>query len=155
MSIESTMVYHLPEGWTLRKVASTMVRDWLQPFRAEPSTKASRWVIQSVMEEVDEGQPPLWEPGIPTEEYERRLDEANLRWCVRASAGRGKGTILARFDRCEDRPDAFAVTCSSDPVPDSLFDVEKIRAHLGDRACEGLQGLFEALLAENGFTAVH
>ena len=46
MSIESTMVYHLPEGWTLRKVASTMVRDWLQPFRAEPSTKASRWVIQ-------------------------------------------------------------------------------------------------------------
>lgn len=155
MSIRSTMTYQLPEGWTLRKVASAMVREWLQPFRAEQPTKSSRWVIQPVMEPVDKDQPPLWEPGISTEEYERRLDEANLRWCVRATAGRGKGTILARFAMCDDRPDSFEITYSSDPVPETLFDAEKIKEYLGDRAGEGLQGLFHALLADNGFEAVH
>jgi len=132
-----------------------MVREWLQPFRAEQPTRSGRWVIQPVMEEVDEDQPPLWEPGITTEEYERRLDEANLRWCVRATAGRGKGTILARFTLCDDRPDSFVITYPSDPVPDSLFDAEKVEAYLGDRAPEGLQALFDALLAENGFEAVN
>jgi hypothetical protein len=154
MSIGSTMVYHLQDGWTLRKVASTMVREWLQPFRAEPATKATRWVIQSVMEEVDEDQPPLWEPGISTEEYERRLDEANLRWCVRATAGRGKGTILARFSMCDDRPDSFEVACTTDPLPAALFDPEKVDEYLKGRPNRGMQGLIEALLNDNGFEAV-
>lgn len=155
MSIGTTLTYHLPEGWTLRKVASTMVRDWLPPFRAEPPAKAARWVIQSVMEEVDKDQQPLWEPGISTEEYEERLDNADLRWVVRASAGRGKGQILARFALCGDNPKTFELSCSPTPPPDTLFDQEKIEEYLQDQEGEGLQGLMAALLTSNGFDMVH
>lgn len=154
MSIGTTLTYQLPDGWTLRKVAATMVREWLPPFRAEPPAKAARWVIQSVMEEIQKDQPPLWEAGISTEEYEERLDRAELRWLIRASAGRGKGTVLARFSPCSE-PGCFELVCGESTLPDNLFDNEKVDQFLKEHETEGVPGLFATLLANNGFEPVN
>lgn len=135
----------------MRKVASTMVKEWLPHFRAEPRFKAARWVVQSVMENPAGGETPLWEPGISTDEYEERLDRANLAWAVRATAGRSKGTILARFTADEEQPETFELECCQTSFPEALFDPEKLDEFLKDQGTTGTAGLFTALLTSHGF----
>jgi len=62
--------------------------------------------------------------------------------------------VLARFARCDDRPDSFEVTCSTEPLPAALFDIEKVDEYLKGRPNQGIQGLIEALLSDHGFEAV-
>lgn len=128
-----------------------MVKEWLPEFRAEPRVKAARWVVQSVMETPAGADAPLWEPGISTDEYEERLDRANLSWAVRATAGRSKGTILARFVADEDQPETFEVECMQTAFPEALFDTEKLDQFLKDQGTAGTAGLFTALLTSHGF----
>jgi hypothetical protein len=142
----STVTFQLPEGWTLRKVANALVREWIPPFRAEPAAKAARWVVQPVVEDPGAGTP-LWEAGISTEEYEERLERADLTWAIRASAGRGKHTILARMALAEDQPRTVKMVVNQGAFPEALFDAEKMDEFLAGRE----DGLFEALLTSNGF----
>ncbi|MFZ5814590.1 MAG: hypothetical protein ACOY93_04750 [Bacillota bacterium] len=153
MSKETSMTFHLPKGWTLRKVATALVKEWLPPFRAEPAAKAARWVVQPVMESTEASDSPLWEPGISTEEYEERLDRANLSWAIRATAGRGKGIILARLVSVEDQPDSFQLVGCQPTFPESLFDREKLSEISDDGTPPGPQELFAAVLASHGFEA--
>lgn len=149
MNTGTTLTFHLPEGWTVRKVATAMVREWLPQFRAEPAVKAARWVVQSVMENPDGGEAPLWEPGISTAEYEERLDRANLAWAIRATAGRSKGTILARLVKSDEN--AFQLVSCQTSFPDALFDAAKMDEFLQGQEAAGDGGLFAALLASHGF----
>ncbi|MGE5675857.1 MAG: hypothetical protein ACM3XM_18575 [Mycobacterium leprae] len=119
----------------------------MKPFRAEPVGKAARWVVQSVVETPD--QSTLWEPGISTTEYEERLERADLCWAIRASAGRGHGTILARFAMCKDEPDTCQVECAQSALPERLFDTDKLSQLNGEH--DTVQDLFTALLSSNGF----
>lgn len=155
MTTGTARSFHLPTGWTLRKVATAIVREWLPPFRVDPAPKAARWVVQSIMEENDKGAPPLWEPGISTQEYEERLDKADLGWAIRASAGRGKGTILARLALSKEEPETFQVECYQDAFPDTLFDAEKLDEFLKQKGAAGTEALFDALLTEHGFEHAH
>ncbi|MDF2630146.1 MAG: hypothetical protein K0R39_3977 [Symbiobacteriaceae bacterium] len=147
MSTDTTLAFHLPEGWTLRKVVTAMVQEWLPPFRAEPAMKAARWVVQSVMESADQGGAPLWEPGISTSEYETRLDQVVRSWVSRATAGRGKGTILARVALDEERPGLLQLSPGT-AFPETLFDADKVDEVTGGA---GPDGLFAALLTQHGF----
>jgi hypothetical protein len=147
----TTLAFQLPEGWTLRKVATAMAREWLPPFRAEPAAKAARWVVQSVMEAPDNGAAPLWEAGISTSEYEERLDSAELNWVIRASAGRGKSTILARFVLDKEHPERFQMVLVQPSFPDALFDVEKLDQLPEVNGTPGTAEVFSALLTSNGF----
>lgn len=151
MGTGTTRRFHLPAGWTVRKVVSTMVKEWLPQFRAEPRLKAARWVVQSVMENPFVADAPLWEPGISTDEYEERLDRANLAWAVRATAGRSKGTILARFMPDEKQPETFTVECCQAAFPEALFDPEKLDRFLKEQGAVGTGDLFTALLTSHGF----
>jgi hypothetical protein len=141
----STLKYHLPEGWTPRKVATALVREWIPPFRAEPAAKAARWVVQSVVEEAGDS---LWEPGISTEEYEQRLNRPDLSWAIRATAGRGKSTILARLVLDKEDPTSFNMVVTPTAIPETLFDVSKTDELLQE---EQTPDLFTALLAKHGF----
>jgi hypothetical protein len=146
------MTFHLPENWTLRKVATALVREWLPPFRAEPAVKAARWVVQSVVEDQGKGEAPLWEAGISTSEYEERLDRADLCWAIRASARRGKGTILARLAMSKEEPgNTFELVCPPGTLPEALFDTEKLEQYLKVEGNAGMEELFAALLTGNGF----
>lgn len=151
MSMGTKLSFDLPEDWTLRKVASAMVRDWLPAFRAEPAAKAARWVLQSVVEDPGKGEIPLWEPGISTEEFEARMERFDLAWVIRATAGRGKGTILARFSQEADRPGAFQMECSQVPLPETLFDKDKVTEFLGEETASNMETLCVAILRQNGF----
>lgn len=151
MSSGSTLTFHLPEGWTVRKVATEMVREWIPPFRAEPAAKAARWVVQSVVENPTEAGAPLWEPGISTEEYEARLNRPDLSWAIRASAGRGKSTILARLVKNTDQPDTFQVQIPPVTYPETLFDTGKMGEFLQGHGTPETGNLFAALLEEKGF----
>lgn len=151
MSIGTTLTFRLPDGWTVRKVATAIVREWLPPFRTEPAAKAARWVVQFVVEDPGSPDSPLWEAGISTAEYEERLDRTDLCWNIRASAGRGKGTILARLVMSKDQPDAFHLECSQTAFPETLFDAAKIEQFLQEHGGKGAEGLFSALLISNGF----
>lgn len=150
MSVGTTKTFRMPKGWTVRKVAGAMAREWLPSFRAEPVAKAARWIVQSVMEDADKTKAPLWEPGIATADYEARLDEAELCWVIRASAGRGKGTILARFSPNEEQPGTFQLEPCQTSFPDSLFDAEKVDQFLREQGAAEAD-LFSALLASHGF----
>lgn len=151
MSTGATLTFHMPQGWTLRKLATVMVQEWLPPFRAEPALKAARWVVQSVMEGAGQTDAPLWEPGISTTEYERRVDQDIRSWAIRATAGRGKGTILARLAVAEENPDLLQLICSQGAFPETLFDGEKMEEYLKAQGEAGEHGLFAALLAQHGF----
>jgi len=153
MRTDRTLSFQLPEGWTLRKVATAMVQEWLPPLRVEPAPKAARWVVQSVMEGANDV--PLWEPGISTEEYESRIDRYITSWAIRASAGRGKGVILARLSLDAEDPKILHLTAGTDPIPDQLFDeqrVDELRSREGTGDKPG--GLFAALLRQHGFVCV-
>jgi hypothetical protein len=149
MSIGTTLTFRLPDGWTVRKVASVMAREWLPPFRAEPTVKAARWVVQSVMEDPGNADAPLWEAGISTQEYEARLERADLCWAIRASAGRGRSTILARLAPMKDN--SFQMVPCQVVFPETLFDTEKLELFLKERNIEGVEGLFAGLLTSNDF----
>lgn len=153
MSNGTTQTFNLPEGWTVRKVATTMAREWLTPFRAEPAAKGARWVVQSVVEEP-RGEAPLWEAGISTSDYEERLNRADLCWAIRASAGRGKNTTLARLVVSKDRPVKFQMVNCLNAFPDKLFDAEKLEEFLKDQGMAGQEALFTAILESQGFEKV-
>lgn len=151
MNMGTTQTFRMPNGWTLRKVATSLARVWLPPFLAVPAFKAAPWMVQPVVEGTAEAGGPLWEPGISTEEYEERLDQAGLSWAIRARSGRGKGTILARLAMAEDQPMTFQLVCSQESLPETLFDSEKLAAFLAGQESVGAEGLFSGLLRDNGF----
>lgn len=153
MQTDRTLSFRLPEGWTLRKVAIAMAQEWLPPLRVQPARKAARWVVQSVMEGAKDV--PLWEPGISTEEYESRIDRHITSWAIRASAGRGKGVILARLSLDEEDPNIVHLTAGTEPIPEQIFDeqlVDELKAREGTADQPG--GLFAALLLQHGFVCV-
>src|SRR2546428_7009285 len=144
MNMGTTLAFALPQGWTLRKVATALAREWLPPFRAVPVEKGASWVVQPIMEETDDSNGPLWEPGIATEEYEKRLDRPGLGWAVRAKSNRGKTSkaiILARFTQSEDEPTKFELTCTQELLPEALFDAEKLAQYLDERGTTGMDGV--------------
>lgn len=150
MSIGEELTFQLPEGWTLRKVATTMVQEWLAPFRAEQAPKAARWLLQSVVN-PEKGAAPLWEAGISTEEYEARLEHPDLSWAIRATPGRGKSTVLASLSMRKDQPGTFQISCPVTAFPERLFDEEKLDQFLKEQGATGAEGLFTALLSNHGF----
>lgn len=150
----TTLAFTLPEGWTLRKVATTLAREWLPPFRAAAVEKGTSWMVQPIMEETDASEGPLWEAGISTEEYERRLDRPGLNWAVRAKSKHGrtsKSLILARFTLKEEQPSVFEMVCTNEALPESLFDPEKLAEFQAEQGAPGAEGLFVGLLKEHGF----
>ena len=150
MNVGTTLAFDLPQGWTLRKVATSLVRVWLPPFRSERVGKTPPWSVQPVLED-SAGTAPLWEPGISTEAYEERLDRDGVCWAIRARAGKGHGTILARLAMSEGQPTTFELVCTRDSFPETLFDAEKLANFLDTQGADGAEGLFAGLLAENGF----
>jgi len=154
MNAGTTLTFTLPQGWTLRQVATALAREWLPPFRAVPATKGIPWMVQPIVEESDETGGPLWEPGISTEEYEGRLDRAGLQWAIRAKAGRSKGTILARLAMGADHPATLQLVCCQDSFPATLFDADKLAQYLESQGTTGADGLFGGILVENGFQLV-
>lgn len=150
MNMGTTLRFDMPQGWTLRKVATALAREWLPPFRAIPVVKRAPWMLQPIVMEKGENAAPLWEPGITTEEYEQRLDRSGLSWSIRAKAGRNHGHILAQLT-VTGEANTFCMVCSTDSFPDSLFDTEKL-AHFTDTDGSGsADGLFAQLLLQNGF----
>lgn len=145
------LTFDLPQGWTLRKVATTLARVWLPPFRATPLTKRAPWMVQPVVEETDTTQGPLWERGISTQEYEERLERTDLCWVIRAKAGRSTGTVLARLAMSEHLPMTFQLVCSMDSFPETLFDADRLAEFLEPQHGTGPDGLFAGLLLEHGF----
>lgn|GEM_PF-1322881 len=153
VNLGAAQTFEMPQGWTHRKVAAALAREWLEPFRPKVVSKSSRWIVQSVMEPPADGKP-LWEPGISTEEYERRLERPDLTWAVRAKAGRPKGVILARLVLNPEWPNAFDMACSQDPMPETLVDPLKLAEFLETHGREGIEGLFTGLLLDHGFRMV-
>lgn len=150
----TTLAFTLPEGWTLRKVATALAREWLPPFRAVPTLKGTSWMVQPIMEETDASEGPLWEAGIATEEYERRLEHPSLNWAVRAKSKHGrtsKSLILAHFTLREEQPPSVDMVCTTEPLPESLFDTEKLAEYLSGAENPSAEALFIALLKEHGF----
>jgi len=147
----STLEFRLREGWTLRKVATTLVREWLPPFRAAPGARAARWVVQSVVEAPGGVAEQLWEPGISTREYEERLERPDLCWAIRASSGRGRGTILARLALKKEQPETLQMLPCQTALPEALFDQEKLEELLQVEGPPAVADLFAALLTHNGF----
>ena len=150
----SPVTFELPEGWTLRQVASALAREWLAPLRAEPAAKAARWVVQSVVEPPSGTEAPLWEAGISTAEYEERLERADLAWVIRASAGRGKQTVLARLALSKEHAKAFELERTAAPIPDALLDQEKLQEFLAAQGAPDSQNVFATLISSQGFRQV-
>jgi hypothetical protein len=154
MSKETAATFHLPKGWTLRKMAGALAREWFSPVQALPAPKVARWVVQSVMEEQEDGQAPLWEPGISTTEYEERLDSSDVGWAIRATAGRGKGIILARLTLNKEQPGTFHLECGKMPFPERLLDPEKLQEVLKADSDITVDELFTTLMTNNGIQPV-
>lgn len=151
-----SLTFRLPEGWTVRKVANALAREWLPPFLAEAGPKAPRWVIQPVVEVTDEARAPLWEAGITTEEYEQRLERPDLTWLIRAGASRGrtKGTVLARLSIRATEPETLEMSVTGEPVPTSLFNARKVDEFLQGTDSDPVSGLMAGLLKAEGFQNV-
>lgn len=150
--IESGQKFHLPAGWTVRKVAVALAQEWLAPFRAEPAAKAPRWVLQPVVQNPSPAGEPLWEAGITTEVYEERMNRPDLAWSVRASCGRGRGMVLARLAAGDDEGTTLVVTCPENGLPATLFDQEAVEQFLAGQEPSGPSGLLTAVLRDHGFT---
>ncbi|MFZ5814575.1 MAG: hypothetical protein ACOY93_04675 [Bacillota bacterium] len=108
-------------------------------------------MLQPIVRELGQAVAPLWEPGISTEEYEKRLDRSGLSWSVRAKAGRNHGSILARLTMNEDQAMTFDMECSQDSFPESLFDAEKLACFMDEGSGGQANVLFPRLLLKNGF----
>lgn len=158
MSTSTTLQFHLRKGWTLRKVATALVREWLPPFQAAPAAKGIRWVVQRVVEAPGGPEAELWERGISTNEYEARLDRPEVCWSIRArngrGSGRGKGIVLARLAMSSDQPETVTMELSLDSFPEALFDAEKLEQYRNDSGSLEMGTLFAALLTEHGFQPI-
>ena len=156
MTKTGSLTFRLPKGWTVRKVANALAREWLPPFLAEAGPKAPRWVIQPVVEAPEGTKSPLWEAGISTEEYEQRLDRPDLTWLIRAGASRGrtKGTVLARLSMNAGDGETLEMSVTGEPVPNSLFNARKVDEFLQGRVDDGVGGLMVELLQAEGFQHV-
>lgn len=111
-------------------------------------------MVQPIMEETDASEGPLWEAGISTEEYERRLERPSLNWAVRAKSKHGrtsKTIVLAHFTLKEEQPAVFEMVCTDEALPESLFDATKVADFLENAGAKGAEGLFTGLLKEHGF----
>lgn len=152
MKMGTTKTFEMPTGWTLRQVATVLAREWLTPLRTAVPPKSARWIVQPSVEEPANSQP-LWEEGIATAEYERRLERLDLAWSVKAKTGRLRGTslTLARLTIHPDRPLTFDMVCSQDALPDTLCDPDKLAAFREAHGFAGAEGLFAALLIDHGF----
>lgn len=153
MSIGNTLTFYMPEGWTLRAVASALANEWLTPFRAKPAHKTARWILQSVIS-PEKSEVPLWEPGISTAEYELRLDNPDLTWDIRVTAGRGRSTTLARLALSKEQPGSFHLTCADTAFPETLFDAEKLDQFLQAEGKSSEERFFATLLSSHGFQVV-
>lgn len=153
MSTSDGAVFRLPAGWTLRRVANALARDWLPPYLREAGPRAPRWILQPVVE-VPDDVAPLWEAGISTAEYEERLDSADLTWAIRASVarGRGKGSVLARLSAEAEDPGRIHLSVFPAAVPETLFDTKKVDEYLEGRGLEGLEALVSGVLRDEGFS---
>jgi hypothetical protein len=151
MNMGTTLTFDMPQGWTLRKVATALAREWLPPFRAVAVVKRAPWMVQPIVGEQGEAVAPLWERGITTEEYEQRLEREGLSWSIRAKAGRHVGSILARLTMSEDQPKTFDMVCSQDSFPESLFDEDKLAQFIEAGSGGETDGLLPGLLIANGF----
>jgi len=154
MSTGTTLQFHLNEGWTLRKVATALVREWLPPFRAVPEEKGNRWVVDRVVEAPGGPKADLWERGISTPDYEARLDSPDVCWSIRARNRRGKGIILAHLAMSNDQPETVTMLVSLNPFPEALFDTEKMEELLKAPGNLEMGALFAALLTNYGFEPV-
>lgn len=154
LNLGATQTFELPQGWTLRKVAASLAREWLAPFRPQVVVKSARWAVQPIVEKPANGQP-LWEVGISTAEYEHRLERPDLNWSVQARlqarAGQPRGMVLARLIMNPSRPMTFDMACSQDELPATLIDPDKLAAFLEAHGIAGAEGLFASLLIQNGF----
>lgn len=153
MTTSASVRFRLLDGWTLRKVATAMAREWLPPILAKTGPKAPRWLLQPVVETPETGETPLWEAGISTEEYEKRLEHADLSWVIRANVarGRGKGSVLARLSGESDDENTIVMTVFPAALPESLFDKALVQEYLDARGAEGIEALFIGLVADAGF----
>lgn len=149
-TLGKTLTFLLPEGWSTRKVATALAREWLEPFRPEVKKKSDRWTLQPVVEKP-EGWPPLWEEGISTEEYERRLENPDLGWSVRAKTGRFRTLVLAQLTTNTERKDTFDLACYQDDLPATLIDPELMADFLKTQDAKGVEGLITGLLFDQGF----
>ncbi|MHB9144507.1 MAG: hypothetical protein ACYC5Y_04140 [Symbiobacteriia bacterium] len=150
-STMATLQFHLRKDWTLRKVVTALVREWLPPFRAAPPAKGIRWSVQRVVEVPGGAETDLWERGISTPEYEARLDRPEVSWSIRARNGRGKGVILAHLAMSADQPETVTMELCLDPFPDALFDAEKLEEFLEAPTSLEMGALCAALLTKHGF----
>lgn len=153
MSTGKPLTFRMPEGWTVRKVAVALAKEWLQPFRAETTRKSARWILQAVINR-DTVKGPIWEPGIPTREYEARLEDPDLAWNIRATVGRGRNTILAKLTNSEDQPETFELECTATSFPETLFDAEKLSEFMEEQGSPGTEELLCAVLRSQGFQLV-
>lgn len=151
MNMGTTLRFDMPQGWTLRKVATALAREWLPPFRAVPVVKRAPWLLQPIVGEQPGAAVPLWEPGISTAEYEQRLEHSDLTWSIRAKSGRSHGSVLARLTVSADQPRTFHMEIMADSYPESLFDAEKLARFMDSEGDRPTDGLFARLLFQNGF----
>lgn len=150
MNIGATQTFELPEGWTLRRVATALAREWLAPFRPTVVAKSARWIVQPVVEEPADGQP-LWEEGISTAEYEHRLERPDLTWSIRAKSGRLQSVVLARLTLNQNRPMAFDMVCAQDALPETLIDPDQLATFLEAHGLSRTESLLVGLLTDHGF----
>jgi len=154
MITSTPLQFHLREGWTLRQLVTTLVREWLPPFRAVPESKRMRWAVQPIVEPPGGPEAQLWERGISTREYEARLDHREVCWQVRARNGRAKGIILAHLAMSSDEPQTVTMLLCPDPFPEELFDAEKMEQDLNVPGSVGAGELFSILLTQHGFPPI-
>lgn len=153
LNTAATQTFEMPQGWTVRKVATALAREWLAPLRPDVVVKSAKWIVQPVVAEPADGLP-LWEEGISTADYEQRMERSDLSWSVQARAGRNKSLLLARLNINPNRPMTFDLVCPRDAVPETLIDPAKLAPFLAAHGGAGVEGLFAGLLLDHGFRIV-
>lgn len=156
---QSTLhTFELLPGWTIRQVAHQLAREWLTHLRPEVAAKAvkwnDRWTIQPIVEPPANSEP-LWEAGISTEEYERRLDHPDVAWTIQARAGRPKVAsnclVLAHLSMSPKQPMAFDLVSFQVALPELLIDPDKLAAYLAAHSGAQADELIPSLLIDRGF----
>lgn len=150
--------FELLPDWTIRQVAHQLAREWLAEFRPEVEARSvrwsDRWTIQPIVE-PPAGSEPLWEAGISTEEYERRLDHPDVVWSIQARAGRPRAAarclVLARLSISPKQPMAFDLVSPQVALPAPLIDPDKLAAYLKAHDGAPADQLIPSLLIDRGF----
>lgn len=154
MNTGPKLEFTMRAGWTLRQLATALVREWLPPLRAVPAGKGNRWAVQLVVDAPGGPDAQLWEPGISTLEHETRLNRREICWYIRARTGRGAGINLVHLAMSSDRPDGVTMQVCADPFPDGLFDADKVSQELKVPATLEPGAFFAAVMASNGFPPI-